>query len=318
MQRLDDVRAAAPAMTAEVSELELDGRPVLVASDGTTLAQAAARVAAALERERGAVPTVLNVFDMTGYPVPPLLVEALGVADRVVGDAAHEEQQHKLRTLLSDAVPEAARWPSDIVAGTPSVQIVSHAQQVGAALTVIGLRTHGAIERIARDQTTLGVLRHAAAPAFAVREGALGLPRRIIVGTDFSRASVAAARAALRVAADGARVTLAHVDRADDPEALEEGQKVVREVGIAGALAQIEQYLGQDSGKAHGIVIDTMVLHGRPSEALLDYVESEGADLVAVASHRHGQIQRLMLGSVADDLARAAGSSLLVVPPIPS
>jgi nucleotide-binding universal stress UspA family protein len=151
-----------------------------------------------------------------------------------------------------------------------------------------------------------------------VREGALGLPRRIIVGTDFSRASVAAARAALRVAADAARVTLAHVDRADDPEALEEGQKVVHEVGIAGALAQIEQYLGQDSGKAHDIVIDTLVLHGQPSEALLDYVESEAADLVAVASHRHGQIQRLMLGSVADDLARAAGSSLLVVPPIPS
>lgn len=314
----DDSRASAGEMTAGVGGLELAGRTVLVASDGEALSQTAARIAAALERERGAIPEVLYVFDLTGYPVPPLLVEALGVADRTLGDDAHEEQQREIIAHLSAAVPEAARWPIHVIAGTPSVQIISHAQQMRAAVIVMGLRPHGAMERIARDETTLGVLRHSATPVLAVREATATLPRRVVSGIDFSRASVAAARAALDIVADGARLTLVHVERPSDAGNDADGETVVREMGVAGALAHAQKYLTTNAATTRSVTVDTVVLSGHPSEVLLGYAKSEGAELIAIASHRHSQIHRLMLGSAADDLARDASCSLLVVPPAPA
>jgi nucleotide-binding universal stress UspA family protein len=319
MRDTDDSRTTAEAMTAGVAGLELTGRTVLVASDGGVLSQTAARIAAALERERGAIPEVLHVFDLTGYPVPPLLVEALGVADLELGDAAHEDQQREIIAHLSAAVPEAVRWPVHVTAGTPSVQIVSYAQQMRAAVIVMGLRPHGAMERIARDETTLGVLRHSATPVLAIREEVTVLPRRMVSGIDFSRASVAAARAALDIAdAAGAHLTLVHIDRSSEPDADADGQTVVHEMGVTGALSHIQQYLIRTAPDSHGVTIDTAVLSGQPSEVLLSYAKTEGAELVAIASHRHSQIHRLMLGSVADDLARDAGCSLLIVPPATS
>lgn len=316
MRDTDASRTTAEAMTAGVAGLELSGRSVLVASDSGVLSQIAARIAAALERERGAIPEVLHVFDLTGYPVPPLLVEALGVADRELGDSAHEEQEREIIGHLSAAVPEAVRWPIHVIAGTPSVQIVSYAQQVRAAMIVMGLRPHGAMQRIARDETTLGVLRHSATPVLAVREEVTALPLRMVSGIDFSRASVAAARAALDIAAAaGAHLTLTHVDRSSEADADADGQAVVHEMGVTGALTHIQQYLIRSAPDSHRVTIDTAVLSGQPSEALLGYAKTEGAELIAIASHRHSQIHRIMLGSVADDLARDAGCSLLIVPP---
>jgi nucleotide-binding universal stress UspA family protein len=89
----------------------------------------------------------------------------------------------------------------------------------------------------------------------------------------------------------------------------------VHEMGVTGALAHIQQYLTKNAPGSYRVTIDTAVLSGQPSEALLGYAKTEGAELIAIASHRHSQIHRIMLGSVADDLARDASCSLLIVPP---
>ncbi len=315
MQNAEESGSAAERMTAEVTGLDLRGRTVLIASNGAAAAQAAAHVGAELERDYAAVPAVLHVFDLTAYPVPPLLVEAIGAADQMLGDNVHEEQRLEIASKLTATVPEAAHWPIHIVAGTPAVQIVRYAEQLHAAVTLIGLRAHGRIDRIAGDETTLRVQRHATSPVLAVPEATRGLARRIIVGVDFSRASVAAAHAALDVAAAGATLTLVHVIGPGEPAVADEEQAVVRELGVASALSHIQKFLRHKIGDARGAVIDTHVMSGRPSELLLNFADSENADLIAIASRRHGLVARLMLGSVADELTRAARRALLLVPP---
>lgn len=316
MERTAAVPPAAERMTAGAPGLDLRGRTVLVASDDTTLANAVARVAASLERVQGAVPTVLHVFDLSAYPVPPLLTGVIGAADELLGEETHDEQRQAVSAHLAATVPAAARWPVRVIAGTPAVQIVSYAQRLGAALTVIGLRPHGRMDRIVRDETTLRVLRHTVSPVLAVVEEAHEVSRRIVVGIDFSRASVAAARAALDLAADGATLTLVHVEWPGESAIVEEGHAVVHELGVLGALARIQEYLGAQMPEARHIVIDTAIASGRPSEQLLDLAVKQGADLIAVASHQHGPVERLMLGCVTDELVRAAGRSLLVIPPV--
>jgi nucleotide-binding universal stress UspA family protein len=306
---------AAAGMTASAPGLRLSGRTILVASDGSAVSHAVARVAAGLEREYGAIPTVLFVFDLSAYPVPPLLTEAMRAADELLGAEAHEQQRRDIAAKLAAVVPEARNWPVHVAAGTPPVQIVTYAERLNAALTVIGLCAHRRIDRVIRDETTLRVLRHAVSPVLAVLETAAEVPSRIIVGVDFSRASVAAAMAALGIAATGATMTLVHVEWSRDPAAVEEGATVIHELGVAGALARVREYLLAQSPAARRITIDTGVANGRPSQTLLEYAARVNADLVAVASRRHGAVERLMLGSVTDELTRSAARSLLVVPP---
>jgi nucleotide-binding universal stress UspA family protein len=59
----------------------------------------------------------------------------------------------------------------------------------------------------------------------------------------------------------------------------------------------------------------TVVVGHNVAEALLDLAHSQRVDLVAIATHGRGGVQRLILGSVADKLIRGAGPPVLVVRP---
>jgi nucleotide-binding universal stress UspA family protein len=59
----------------------------------------------------------------------------------------------------------------------------------------------------------------------------------------------------------------------------------------------------------------TIVVGHNVSEALINLAHPERIDLVAIATHGRSGVQRLMLGSVADKLIRAAEPPVLVVRP---
>jgi nucleotide-binding universal stress UspA family protein len=62
----------------------------------------------------------------------------------------------------------------------------------------------------------------------------------------------------------------------------------------------------------------TVVVGHNVAEALLELAHPQRIDLVAIATHGRGGIQRLILGSVADKMIRGAGPPVLVVRPRPS
>jgi nucleotide-binding universal stress UspA family protein len=59
----------------------------------------------------------------------------------------------------------------------------------------------------------------------------------------------------------------------------------------------------------------TVVVGHNVGEALISLAHPERIDLIAIATHGRSGVQRLILGSVADKLIRAAGPSVLVVRP---
>jgi nucleotide-binding universal stress UspA family protein len=59
----------------------------------------------------------------------------------------------------------------------------------------------------------------------------------------------------------------------------------------------------------------TVVVGHNVAEALLDLAHPQRIDLVVIATHGRGGVQRLLLGSVADKLIRGAGPPVLVVRP---
>jgi nucleotide-binding universal stress UspA family protein len=68
--------------------------------------------------------------------------------------------------------------------------------------------------------------------------------------------------------------------------------------------------------RLQGVTVKIEVLTGtKVAEAITDYARSEGADLIAIATHGRGGLARVVRGSVADAVIKSATCSLLVLHP---
>ncbi len=100
------------------------------------------------------------------------------------------------------------------------------------------------------------------------------------------------------------RVALVHilpgVDQTDaQVRAVEEAERY---------LADVERHLA-----TRGIRVTSAVRYGHAVEEILDHAQSAGADLIAMSTHGRGGLGRLVLGSVAETVLRAAAVPVLLL-----
>jgi nucleotide-binding universal stress UspA family protein len=293
--------------------LELKGRAVLLATDGSPCAVAAARVAYALAKAHHAVVHVVSVVDTRSAPIPPPLDVALGMGDALAGTELHREQERSVRAELSGALGDPVEWPVRIMLGTPSAAIVQQAHHLGAALIVLGLRRHGRLDRAVHDETALNVMRAATCPVLGVVAEMSELPRRVLAAIDFSEGSLVALRAGRAIAGNGATLVLAYVNPLNGFLA-DEGEATIHDLGVQAGFAKLVRELGDD-----GLKFDHVVLHNAPpqspAQALLEYADEVGSDLITAGSVQHSRLDRWMVGSVSAELVRNGRRSVLIVPP---
>lgn len=293
--------------------LELNGRAVLLATDGSPCAVAAARVAYALAREHHAVVHVVSVVDTRSAPIPPPLDVALGIGDALGGTELHREQERSVRAELSGALGDPVEWPVRIMLGTPSAAIVQEAHHLNAALIVMGLRRHGRLDRAVHDETALNVMRAATCPVLGVVAEQSELPRRVLAAIDFSEGSLVALRAGRAIAGEGGLLVLAYVNPMSGFLA-DEGEATIHDLGVQAGFAKLVRELGED-----GVKFDHVVLHNAPpqspAQALLEYADEVGSDMITAGSVQHSRLDRWMVGSVSAELVRNGRRSVLIVPP---
>jgi nucleotide-binding universal stress UspA family protein len=293
--------------------LELTARAVLLATDGSPCAVAAARVAHGLARQHHALVHVVSVVDTRPTPMPPPLDMALALGDAVGGSELHREQERSVRAELSGALGEPIAWPVRIRLGTPSIAIVQEARSVGALLIVLGLRRHGRLDRAVNDETALNVMRNAECPVLGVVAESSDLPQRILAALDFSEGSLAALRAGRAVAGPKPRLVLSYVEPMNGFLA-DEGEAKIHELGVQAGFAKLARDVADE-----GITFDHVVLHHTPSQsvgqALLEYADEARCDLITAGSVQHSRIDRWMVGSVSTELVRDGRRSVLIVPP---
>ena len=294
-------------------DIELRGRDVLLASDGSPAGNAASRFALALAERHGAVVNVISVMDTRSAPMPPMLDLAVGIADAAVGEGVHAEQVDRARDVVETAVGESIDWPVRVALGSPAAIIVQEARRLRASLVLVGLRRHGPLHRALQDETALSVMRRAECPVLGVADGTAGLPARALAAMDFSRASYAAARAAHAVMGEHPRIVLAYAppmsfDLSDDGEAL------IHALGVEAAFKRARAELEDETTTIDQVVLNRTM--ARPiSAALLEYADAMQCDLIAAGSARYGRLDRWLVGSVSTELVRDGRRSVLVVPP---
>jgi nucleotide-binding universal stress UspA family protein len=83
--------------------------------------------------------------------------------------------------------------------------------------------------------------------------------------------------------------------------------------------AAAEKYLAQlvEKLRAPSMNVQSrLVRHGQPATAILEEASTLAVDIIALATHGHGGLKRLLLGSVADKVLRGATTPVLVYRPV--
>ncbi|HZS58517.1 MAG TPA: universal stress protein [Gemmatimonadaceae bacterium] len=290
MTKHTDILEAEPVVTHNLGALA-----TLVATDGNEPGCAATRIAAALMDAARIVPSAI-VVDPTPLPTGEALAKRRSELDQMLESTG------------------ASGWSLRVRAGDPVEEIAREAKRGAFELLMIGLRQHGWLERATRRETALRIIARSEIPVLGVAYWLHRVPRRIVVGIDFSRSSIHAAEMACRILADRGRLVLAHGDQsfASADEDME-GATRIYEHGVEAKLTALMRRLPLPLRGT----IETVPLRGAPAPALLELAERSDTDVLAVGRQHHRPLSRWLLGSVTADLVRDARCSVLVTPLLP-
>ncbi|MFN0205307.1 MAG: universal stress protein [Planctomycetota bacterium] len=145
--------------------------------------------------------------------------------------------------------------------------------------------------------------------------------KNILVPTDFSKESEVAFEPAIELAkASGGKIILVGVVQEAmnlRMAVLAHSAAVSPEIDdVAANLVESSKTKLQqiaDRYKNSGVAISVIATEGlSPARTILELVESEKADLVVLATHGHGGLKRILLGSVAERVVREAKCPVLV------
>jgi nucleotide-binding universal stress UspA family protein len=230
--------------------------------------------------------------------------------------ASEDLEQARVRVGLQliDVLTARPEWPVVIEQGRAAQTICRMAAEHRADLIVLGLGRHRAIDQFLDAEVAIHVQRQAAIPVLAVPSTFDRLPTRLVVGTDFGRASLHAARAALAVRGAGAALDMVYVRTVFDPAGPEPDDPADPTAAETAAFFDVmEDAVGIPDDVQHIRV----VLEGNPKHELLQYARRRQSDLIAVGTHGRSAIERSTLGSIAMHVIRSADCAVLVSGLIP-
>lgn len=283
---------------------------ILLAIENDDNARAAIRVTDALTM-RGAVPSIISATELM-MPVPGTPDSMMFLAEAALGEDFHDERRRSLFALIATATGKNQNWPIKSVVGDAALTIVDEAEAQNSELLVMGIHQHGTFDQVIGDNTATRVMARAAIPLLGVRPALSGLPRRIMVATDFGNASREAAHLAANLADPGGCVILVHASLPTPiVEEGDEGAALVQQEGIEHAFLHLTAEISE--GKS--IRVETISRTGDVGAQLMAAATLVSPDLIAMASQRHHLITRLMLGSVSRKLMREGSWPMLIIPP---
>ncbi len=288
---------------AEHSELRTP-TALLIATDGTPQSDAAIALARLLPHGNKGVVQVLTVVD--NAPIPWGSVDRSVVMDYKRG--LNQEAQSNVKAQVDRL--GAKNWNVEVRSGDPAITIAALAKESRARLVLVGLGGHGAAARLFGNETALRLMRVSQVPVLAVDGKLRALPKRIVVGMDFSESSIEAARLALEIAATDATVTLVHVVPWERKDYIPEHWFRENEASVAAQLTRVAGWL--DEGRKFRI--HQKVLYGKPGPSLLACAEELDADLIVAGTHGRGFFGRVLGGETVAKLVRGARRSVLVLP----
>lgn len=287
---------------------------ILVATDLGETSDVVVRAAAGLASLLGAKLHLLHALDQDVTPYAERV-------ERPRFDALHDAAEQALEEQIARTVPPDVDIASRRVEAYVAYRaVIDAAQGFAADLIVLGPHRPRPLADRFLGGTAENLIRTAEVPCLVVR-GPLPLPlRRVLIPVDLSPAARPALDLGLKWAtalgtrsqdpADATQITAVHVV----PTTFSGGDFAFDREVVAPELHREVEAARSRAGEAPAIR-EEVRWGNDPAAELVRMVETEGFDLVVMATHGHGALRRALIGSVAAGVARSAACPVLLVPP---
>jgi nucleotide-binding universal stress UspA family protein len=312
---LTTAQSAVRDRLANIERRRASGRslagPLLVALEERHPADGALHLAQLLARRDRVNAHLLAIVPSLAFP--PALVAADDM--EAIEQGRLQQARDRARQALHRSHGVATYWSTEAVLGGSAPALARVARERGSALTIVGVALPHARERTASEDATLQIIRMSHVPVLAVPPSTERLPRRALVAVDFSATSRRAAATALALLRSRGTLTVAHVQPDIDFATLgRAGLDVIYATGRDALLQELESELRERVGHARDVAIDSLVLHGEASEALLAHAKEGSYDLIAAGTAGLATPHIHDMGSVSTSLLRGASCAVLVTP----
>jgi len=278
-------------------------RKILVALDGSESGRNALVQSFALARDEKCwltastvVPGVDGDLELIGLGDVRTALRKPGEAILAGARALAEAERAPLKTVLE----EGEAWE----------RITHLAADERFDLIVMGRRGLRRLERVMMGSVTARVIGHTDRDVLVVPQGTALSFKRVLVATDGSPSSVAAADHAVNIAASygGELFALSVVDLPD--EAFADAPNVVDQL-----LGKGKGYVAAIKAKAEsaGVPCTVAALEGPVHEVVTRVASEREAGLIVTGSHGRTGLRRLLMGSVAEKVIGYAPCPVLVV-----
>jgi nucleotide-binding universal stress UspA family protein len=288
-------------------------RHVLCATDLSASSRLAVERSCRIAAQAGCALTVLHVVSQG----------AVGQLRHRLGAQAAETEPRlveQLRAELHQLVDECSTTAGvvadrQLTVGPVVDEILSPADRLDASLLVVGSRGAGFLRSLLPGATASKLVRKATRPVLVVRAPAAADYRRPLVAVDFSDAALEALQVARQVA-PASELLLVHAFEVPFESRLHfagvDDQAIRRYRGEARreALDRLAAFATR-AGLAPGS-IGVAALHGQPSRVIVERAQEGDIDLVVIGKRGRGAVEKLLLGSVAQNvLAESTGDVLI-------
>jgi nucleotide-binding universal stress UspA family protein len=204
-----------------------------------------------------------------------------------------------------------------VVDGDPAHEIARVAEDGGYSTIVIATRNLPDLKRLFLGSVTRKVIGYSHCDVLAVPPGARFGTAKIIVPTDGSPYSAAAASKAMGLAKFfGSQVVALSVSPSGPETSLDLAEAelpadLVAEEGEKEAEGFVRA--AKEIGTHEGVEVTGVVTSGAPYSAIVDFAKERDADLIVIGSHGRTGLDKLLMGSVAERVVTMAHCAVLVV-----
>lgn len=284
---------------------------ILIATDFSASARAAADRAARLAAEHGASLHLVHAMQRGGW-LESLAGEGLAAQLR-------QQLDHDARVALDLELKRlggtVSQVEGELLPGPLHQEIEALLDRRPAELLVMGTHGRAAWEDALLGSTADRMLRSHRLPILLVRGGADSDYRRLAIATDFSESSVQAARFA-RELLPGRTAILAH---AHEPEfysslAYASVSNALRERYRSTAAEEAQQELQRFAAQTDSADAVLAFRQGHPAQVLPELIRESAVDIMVLGVSGRSGIERGLLGSVSRHAATALECDVLMVP----
>ena len=280
------------------------------------------------EQSEDALALATSVATRTGGSLVLLWVDDRSSATSAVYGSAIEEveqlieEQHRssatrLRELADRVAAQGIAVSQRIEQGHPDESILRVARDMTADLVVTGTKGRTGFQHFFLGSVAEKVVRMSTTNVLVARGLSGGRLRRILVPTDFSRASEKALRLATELAEPGAEIDLFHAWQYPPGT-----HGVFTATPRSGPLSDLRDHIVTENARdgsalserysAPDRVVRFVQDHGAAAASIQEQLDKVPYDLIAMGTHGYRGFRRFLLGSVAEATVRHATCSVLV------